>query len=303
MPGGTLTVDPRKGTYDKPPWSGLDLASLEGQTIEESHVHNVYLGETLAPYVTLEPLRAALPFKRGEHRIPTDKKGEGGIRLGDLERRMRDRWRTISRLWEDNKAKANKLNLVERLDYHGELTAQLSWQEDPEDRPVRVVYSSSGEPTAAILPGVTDLVENVLFWVPCKDIEEASYLMAIINSVSLYAMVFSMMPKGLFGARHLHKHLWKLPVPAFEASNALHLEIAEAGRAAATGAKRQLAKVRKERPDAGVAVIRREIRAWLRGSRQGKAVESAVGASARRLGGRVARAVVVEGGEQHAKQF
>ena len=24
------------------------------------------------------------------------------------------------------------------------------------------------------------------------------------------------MPKGQFGARHLHKHLWKLPIPEFD---------------------------------------------------------------------------------------
>ena len=44
--------------------------------------------------------------------------GVGGINLGALGQRMRDRWQTVSRLWETNKATVNRLNLLERLDYH-----------------------------------------------------------------------------------------------------------------------------------------------------------------------------------------
>ena len=44
---------------------------------------------------------------------------------------MRDRWRTVSRLWEENKASANKLNLLKQLDYYGKLSAQLDWQQNP----------------------------------------------------------------------------------------------------------------------------------------------------------------------------
>ena len=84
------------------------------------------------------------------------------------------------------------------------------------------------------------------------------------------------MPKGQFGARHLQKHLWKLPIPAFDRGNELHVAISKAGKAAASGAARQLAKLRQEREDLTVTIARRELRQWLRGSRQGKAVEANV---------------------------
>ena len=211
--GETLTLNPRKGTNDKKPWSKLDLATLEGQTIEAKHVHNVYLGETLAPYVTLDPLRAVLPVKRGEFLIHRDRDGEFGIDLGGLEWRMRDRWRTISGLWDSNKASANKLKLVERLDYHGEFSAQFAWQEDPQDRPVRVVYSSAGVPTAAVLANDQGIVDYKLFWITCRNMREANYLLAVINSMALYSAASPLMSKGLWGARDLQKHLWKLPIP------------------------------------------------------------------------------------------
>ena len=62
----TVTVNPRRGSQDKAPWRDLDLTAITGQTVENRHLFDVHLGETIAPYVTLEPLRALLPLKRGD---------------------------------------------------------------------------------------------------------------------------------------------------------------------------------------------------------------------------------------------
>ena len=185
----TVTVNPRRGSLDKPPWKDLDLTKITGQTVENLHLFNVHLGETIAPYVALEPLKALLPLKRGDTAIPVDENEPGGVRLGGLEQRMRERWQIVSAMWEDNKAPATKLNLFERLDYVHNLSSQLKWQSNPEGRPARLVYTSSGQPTAAMLCDDAELVENVLFWVPCRDTDEASYLLAIINSEALYDAV------------------------------------------------------------------------------------------------------------------
>ena len=274
--GGTVTINPRQGTQDKSPWKDLDLTALTGQTVEAQHVFDVHLGETLSPYVTLDPLKAVLPLRSGEYEVRRDKDGVGGVNLGGLAWRMRDRWQTISSLWDDNKAKANKLRLAGRLDYHREMSSQLAWQQNPAGRRIRVVYSSSGQPTAAVLTDPAAIVDYTLFWISCRSTGEADYLMAVINSNALYEVVSGLMPKGLFGARHLQKHLWRLPIPAFDAKNTLHRQLARAGKAAATGAAHQLAMLRKDRGDVGVTVVRRELRAWLRTSKEGKAVERAV---------------------------
>ena len=275
--GQTVTVDPRRGSQDKEPWRSLDLPAITGQTIEKAHVFNVHLGETIVPYATLDPLKAILPLKQGDARLPTDIKGTAGIRLSGLERRMRTRWQTVSRLWEENKGPHNKLNLLNQLDYIHKLSAQLEWMREAGGRPVRLAYSSSGQPTAAILHEDA-LVDYTLFWTPCKDIQEAYYLLAIINSQALYNAVSPLMPKGLFGARHLQKHLWKLPIPAFNHRNRQHTAIAQAGQVAAEGAALQLAKLRQAPgPKLTVTVARRELRAWLRASAEGQAVEKGVG--------------------------
>ena len=273
----TVTVNPRRGSQDKAPWKEMDLTTITGQTVEKAHRFDVHLGETLAPYVTLEPLKALLPLKWGNTAIPTDDDGPGGIRLGGLERRMRERWETVSTLWEDNRAPVNRMNLLGQLDYLHKLSSQLGWQDNPGNRRIRVLYNQSGTPTATLLDDSAALVDYTLYWIACKDIEEANYLLAIINSDSLYEAVIPLMPKGQFGARHLQKHLWKLLIPEFDPTQELHTAIAKAGAAAAAKAKAKLNELREKRGDKlTVTIARRELRAWLRTSDEGKSVEDSV---------------------------
>ena len=274
---GTITVSPRRGSQDKRPWKDLDLSDITEQTIETEHVFDVHLGETVAPYVALEPLKAVLPLARGEHELPRDDDGAGGIRLGALQRRMRQRWQTISQLWEENKARANKLNLKGRLDYHRELSSQLAWQRNKGARPIRVVYTKSGMPTASTVSDRHIIIDHLLYWINCNSIDEAHYLLAIINSDSLQEAAKPLMSKGQFGARDLHKHLWKLAIAEYDGGDELHAEISAAGSAAAVGAAAELARVRAERGSGvSVTIARRELRKWLRASDEGRRVEAAV---------------------------
>ena len=274
--GQTITVNPRRGSQDKKPWRDLNLTSITSQTIETAHVFEVHLGETMVPYATLKPLTAILPVRKGDGELALDENGVGGIKLGGLERRMRERWQTVSRLWEENKASVNKLNLLGQINFWVHLSAQLKWQTDPGDRPVRIAYTKAGVPTAALLHDDNAILDHKLFWTTCKDIDEARYLLATINSDVLYEMVMPLMPKGQFGARDLQKHLWKLPIPEFDPANPLHAEVSDVGKAAAKGAARQLAALQAGRSRVTVTIARRELRKWLRNSPEGRSVEQIV---------------------------
>ena len=231
----------------------------------------------MVPYATLTPLKALLPLKRNDHELPVDANGTGGIHLGGLEQRMRGRWQQVSSLWEQNKGANDKKTLLGRLDYHRELSAQLEWRENNKGTPIRVMYTTSGQPTAAIIDAPEAIVDHKLFWAPCKDLQEAHYVIAIINSRILYETAKPLMAKGQFGARDLHKHLWKLSIPEYDATNRLHQEIAMAGQAAASRAAQQLQNLYKQRGDtASTTVVRRELRGWLAQSDEGKQVETLV---------------------------
>ena len=273
----SITVIPRRGSQDNSPWKDLNLDLITGDTLGEENAFDVHLGETVVPYVTLAPLKALLPVKQGERELPTDEDGVGGINLDELERGMRHRWQIVNALWEENKSPNSKLNLLGQINYYGKLSSQLRWQRSPGQRPFRIVYSAAGRATAAVVHDDKAIVDGKLFWVTCKNMQEAHYLVAIINSAALYEAVQPLMTRGQFGPRDLQEHLWKLPIPEFDADDPLHTAIAEAGAAAALGAQSRLRALQAERgPTVSWRIARRELRAWLTSAPEGKAVEDQV---------------------------
>ena len=274
--GGTVTTEPRRGTNDKHPWKDLELTNLHGKTIEDDHLFDVHLGETLVPYATLGPLKAVLPVRRSAIGLSKQQEANYEIAARSLGRRMQQRWSQINQVWDENKTRANRLSLLGRLDYFGNLSSQLEWQ-NGDDRPFRVVYTKSGEPTASILLDDEAILDHLLYWTSCGTTDEAYYLVAIINSNSLYEMVKPLMSKGQFGARDMHKHLWRLPIPEFDGADATHVAISDAGRKAAVGVERELANLRQQYARLTVTIARREVRRWLRESVEGKMVEEVVG--------------------------
>ena len=85
-----------------------------------------------------------------------------------------------------------------------------------------------------------------------------------------------LMSKGQFGARDVHKHIWRLPIPEYDDSNDLHRAIARGGAPRpAVGARALWDDIRADREASGkstsVTVARREIRKWLLESEEGSA--------------------------------
>ena len=276
----TLIVSPRRNSQEKKPWKDLALSELASQAIEAEHVFDVYLGETVAPYVLFDPLRAVLPLSKRSGRLEKQEDGWYGIDPLSLGDRMRWRWRTMNELWDANKSRNTKESLIQWLDYMGKLSAQRP--SDGQELPrIRVAHTTSGRPTAAIVDDPDAIIDTKLYWAAVKSMAEAQFLVAIINSQALTDAVAPLMGKGQFGPRDVHKHLWRLPIPEYDESNPLHVELAEAGAAAAAGAQQAWREARAEleakKRSTAVAAARREILAWLAASDEGQRVESLVG--------------------------
>ena len=167
------------------------------------------------------------------------------------------------------------MSLYQRLNYHNILTSQLEWMRNPGNRPIRIAYTTSGTPTATLISDDKAVLDETLYQVTCRTLDEAYYLLAIINSDTLATTVNRFMPKGLFGARHLHKHLWKLPIPAYDPNDARHADLSGLGRRATVEAQTVIAglgsaplSVTKAR-----AVLRHE---WQPNSSTAQDIETAV---------------------------
>ncbi|MDE0604666.1 MAG: N-6 DNA methylase [bacterium] len=128
---GIAHTQPRRSKLEKLPWRSLHLHELKTPgTVEESHLFDVHLGETLTPYVMLPPLQAVLPIDKDHpHSIAGDPHQGGEVRAGSLPRLARNRWEKTCELWDSNKGVNDNKTLLQRLDYHHELSTQLKWRQ------------------------------------------------------------------------------------------------------------------------------------------------------------------------------
>ena len=243
----TFITSPRRSSRDKKKY---DVSALEGNVVHGDNLFDVYLGESIAPYVTLPPLKAALPVDKPSMTLPLDhslcpanpktgtvKHDACLVDTAKLDTRMQTRWNTMSSLWDANKGGNDKKSLYQRLNYHNILTSQLKWLRNPGDRPVRIAYTGITTPAATLITDNKGILDHALYQVSCRDLDEAYYLLAIINSKVMFETVKPLMPKGQFGARDLHKHPWKLPIPVYDPDESSHADLSGLGRRAATEAK------------------------------------------------------------------
>ena len=262
---GICNIEPQRSSFEKSPWKDLSSDAIHplSGAIEDKHIYSIHRGETVAPFMLLPPNKVVLPM---EHRwqgveFSNDPDNINGVDIRTLGMRMRDRWRAMCDLWDENKQPNNKLTLLERIDYHKALSHQTQRE------PVRLLYTTSGTPTAAVLEDLNILIDSTLYWIECRSLEEAYYLSAIINSNALSKEVRALMPKGAFGARHLHKQLWRLPIPEYDKTEPIHAELSSLGKHLHSQAQIRWAKVRKGRLALGkttsVKVARRVLREWL----------------------------------------
>ena len=277
-----VTVSPRRSPKERGQWKNLKLPQLQSQPIEAEHIWDVHLGETVAPFVLLEPLTAVLPISRNRTRIVHESNARNEVDERSLGERMRRRWQIVCDLWDAHKLPSERKTLLGRLNYNREVTAQLERRRPTlsHDGFGQVVYTANGRPTAAILSDSDAIVDNALMRVAVQSPAEARFLLGLINSRVVEELATPLMSQGQFGGRNLKKHIWRLPIPEYDESDPLHREIAEAAAEAAQGAEAVLRDVRAQRAKQGkatsITIARREIRVWLAVSPEGQRVERLV---------------------------
>ena len=236
----TTNVRPRLGTQDKVTYEG-QLNKLEG-VVSNDHLFDVYLGECVAPYVALDPLKAAMPVHRPTMTMPLVHEACAGDRhdacrldLEFLHHSMRRRWANATEMYSETHQQRVIKELYDRLNYQKILTSQLEYLQGTitNDETVRVAYTESGQPTAAIIRDNRAIVDRTLYQTVCKSEDEAQYLTAILNSDELATGAKPFCPTNWAKKiRHFEKHGWKLPIPRYDASDPLHVHLSELGKTA-----------------------------------------------------------------------
>ena len=138
--------------------------------------------------------------------------------------------------WQNRRGeKANEINAVEWLNYRNKLSSQ-----NPQAK-FRVLYNTSG--TFLCSCSIKDehihfdiygkkiqakgfIADYVTYYFECDDSDEVNYLTSILNAPIIDQLIKPMQARGLWGARHICKKVFELPIPKFDSSNQIHLAIA-----------------------------------------------------------------------------
>lgn len=212
---GRVSVTSNRSTYEPKPWKHLAAISA---TVETKFVRPTYLGMTVLPYRTLEPRRTVLPVN------DADVLEESAI---DDHPGLKSWWDQAEELWGANKSESDKGKLLDRIDFHGQLSAQLPVAS------IRVVYTKTGNKlAAAIVRDSRAIIDFSLYWAEVSTESEARYLCAVLNSGTVLERVKPLQTLGLYGARHFDKYVFLVPFPKYDNTDDLHLEIASLGEKA-----------------------------------------------------------------------
>ena len=236
----TTNVKPRLSSQDKINYEG-QLNQLEG-VVHNDHVFDVYMGECIAPYIALDPLKAVLPVHRPTMTMPLnhddceeDKHDACRLEVAELHSTMQRRWNNAVEMYrEAHKNQAIK-NLYSRLNHQHILTSQLEYLRGTiaGDGTTRVAYTTSGEPTAAIIGNSSAILESNLYQTICQSVDEVYFILAVINSNEFAERVKQFCPTNWSKKiRHIHKHGWKIPIPRYDANEPLHVRLSVLGNAA-----------------------------------------------------------------------
>ena len=284
----STNVKPRMGKHDKMHYEG-QLNQLEG-VVSNDNLFDVYLGECIAPYVALEPLKAVLPVHRPTMTMPLshddcegNKHDTCRLEVTELHPTMQRRWNNAADLYrEAHKNQAIK-DLYSRLNHQNILTSQLQYLRDAINgtAKVRVAYTGIGTPTATIIADDHAILDHALYQTECASEDEAHYLMAVLNSEELAIRAKPLCPTNWAKKiRDFHKHGWKLPISRYDASDPLHVRLSELGGTAEQECKALIANsdiMSNPAGDAQARDARRMIRhEWQPNSATAQAIEATV---------------------------
>ena len=217
----------RVGNLDKRPWTTVEPP--EGP-VERPFLRRIALGESVAPYRVLDLVTGVVPMKNGAILTSASADAHGHRGLAAWLRDAEAKWNEHSNRGTDG---APRVTLAQSVNHLQKVTAQAARS------PVRVLYTKAGTRLSACWLDEDDIiVDHQAYWSAAHSLEEAAYVVAVLNTKILLDRVKDLQPVGQRDPRHFDNLVWTLPIPEFDAAEALHADLAAAALQAAEVAAR-----------------------------------------------------------------
>lgn len=215
---GRRAVRSVRNNSEKAPWK--NLPGLAG-SVEKNFIRAALVGDSVLPFRIRAAPEAVIPWDGTTVEQTTKERLEYYPGLAAW-------WRQAEAAWEANKTENNQLNLAGRVNYQRGLQNQLPAP------PIRVVYSKSGMYlAAAIVKDPEAVIDHKLYWAAAASLDEATYLVAILNSTTLLELIQPLQARGEHNPRDFDKYVWQAPIPLYDPANVLHQKLVQIGQVAA----------------------------------------------------------------------
>ncbi|MFN7398845.1 MAG: N-6 DNA methylase [Sandaracinobacter sp.] len=212
----------RVGNLDKRPWSTVEPP--EGP-LERTFVRRIALGESIAPYRVIGLETGLVPMEEEEILNAANAEARGHRGLAAWLRDAEAKWNEHSNKAADG---SPRVPLTQTVNHLQKLTAQAT------RFPIRILYSKAGTRLSACWIEDDDvIVDHKAYWSAADSLEEAAYVSAILNTRVVLDRVRDLQPVGQRDARDFDNLVWTLPIPEFDAAEALHTDLAAAALHAA----------------------------------------------------------------------
>jgi hypothetical protein len=218
--------------------------------VERKFIYGAFTSAEVLPFCHLPPNVTVLPIVPEGSRYRIMRKEEA-LRMGHT--KLAQWLEKAERIWSEVRGeKEKKMTIYEQINFRQALS-----QQNPRAK-YKVVYLRSGTNLAAtvidvekvlrenmLLNGI--IVESTLYRYETDNIDEAYYLVAVLNSSVLDQLIKPMQSKGEYGERDIHKKPLEFPIPKYNPDNEVHKRLAELGRKASEIAERVLPELLSSR--------------------------------------------------------
>jgi type I restriction-modification system DNA methylase subunit len=212
----------------KEPWKGIEISG----EVEASFLYATLLGKHLLPFGYTKLDLVILPVEISEISVPML---NSQTALHDGYSGLHNWLSQVENLWQARKKKSVKENVYQWLDYRRKLLSQRS------SGYYNVLLGTSGTHIASCVVDATSggleaesrsthgfLADTKTFFYQTKELGEAHYLCALLNSRYVDEAIKQYQTKGAWGERDIYRRPFEaLPIPQFDAKDRRHLRLAE----------------------------------------------------------------------------